>query len=243
MSEPDKVTMTTTESGLVGIGLYTLAEAARLANVPAAKLARWLRGYTVGGKAYPPLWLPQIDLGDDKLYLSFRDLMEARVAHAFIGWGLSPQSVRAAIVHARDLMGDDRPLSTGRFKTDGKTVFMEIQSGEGGERGDVRLIELAQGQWTFREIVVQTLKHVDFGPDSAPIRWWPHGKAGRIVIDPLRSFGQPIDAETSVPVAALASAARAEGSVEGAARAWDVPPSAVRRAVEFESTLIHRKAA
>jgi len=227
------------DSHLVGIGLYTVAEASRLLDVRPSTLTRWLHGYKVGATHYPALWTPQIDLGDDKLYLGFRDLMEARVADAFMTWGLSHQSVRAAIVRARELIGDDHPLSTNRFKTDGKTIFMEVAAQE----EDVRLIDLVRGQWTFREIVAQTLKHVDFGPDSAPIRWWPRGKAARIVIDPTRSFGQPIDADTSVPAAALARAAEIEGSVEAAARAWAVPVAAVRRAVEFESELIQRKAA
>jgi hypothetical protein len=36
---------------LVGIGLYTPAEAGRLIQVRPAKLARWLRGHSIKGKA------------------------------------------------------------------------------------------------------------------------------------------------------------------------------------------------
>lgn len=225
---------------LVGIGLYTLAEAARLAGTAPAQLARWLRGYSVGGKRYPALWAPQVDLDDGKLYLGFRDLMEARVARAFIAEGVSPQTIRAAILRARELIGDERPLSTGRFKTDGKAIFIELATSRAGDEG---LLELVRGQWNFREIVAQTLKDIDLGPDGAPLRWWPRGKAAGIVVDPARAFGQPIDAATSVPIAALSAAVGVEGSAEAVARAWEVPLATVRRAIEFAGERAARKAA
>jgi hypothetical protein len=56
-------------SSLIGVGLYTPAEAQRLLGVPAGKISRWLTGHVVGGKRYDPLWSPQIDLGDGKTYL------------------------------------------------------------------------------------------------------------------------------------------------------------------------------
>jgi uncharacterized protein (DUF433 family) len=228
------------EQGLIGVGLYTPAEASGLLDIPAGKLTRWLRGYEVAGRRYPPLWPSQIDLGDDRLYLGFRDLMEARVADAFMRWGLSPQGVRAAIVRAREMIGDVRPLSTASFRTDGRSVFLEIAD---SDAGDSKLIDLVKGQWTFRSVVAPTLKHVEFGPDHVPHRWWPKGRGGRIVVDPARAFGQPIDGETGVPASILSNAAIAEGSAEAAARAWDVPVSAIRKAIEFQAELSQRKAA
>ena len=49
---------------LVGIGLYTFAEADRLIRVPAPKIARWLRGHEANGLRYEALWRPQVDLGE-----------------------------------------------------------------------------------------------------------------------------------------------------------------------------------
>lgn len=66
---------------------------------------------------------------------------------------------------------------------------------------------------------------------------WPTGKDDRIVVDPRRQFGQPIDAETGVPTSILAAAAKAEGWVEKAARAYRVPVVSVKRAVRFERKL------
>ena len=99
-------------SELIGIGTYTPAEASQLLSVPSAKIVRWLRGHDVGQTHYPRLWRPQIDLDDGRVYLGFRDLMEVRVANAFISRGLSPQKVRRAIEIASELLAEERPLST-----------------------------------------------------------------------------------------------------------------------------------
>jgi uncharacterized protein (DUF433 family) len=63
------------------------------------------------------------------------------------------------------------------------------------------------------------------------------------VLDPERSFGKPIDAETSVPTDALAAATVAEGSFEAAAQVWGVPVRAVRRAVAFQDEMARRQTA
>jgi uncharacterized protein (DUF433 family) len=226
-----------TPSNLLGIGLYTPAEAERLIQVPAHKISRWLKGHSVKGKHYEPLWRPQIDLGDDHVYLGFRDLMEMRTAHAFMERGVSAIAIRRAVAEAARLVDDERPLSTTKFKTDGRDIFLEIVREDGG----IQLVDIFRKQYAFQKLIEQSLSGVDFD-GIAPGRWWPASRAKGIIIDPARSFGQPIDEESSVPTAALAAAARAEGSIEAAARAWRVKPSAVRRAADFEMALLQRAA-
>jgi hypothetical protein len=221
-------------SNLIGIGLYTPAEASSLLKVPAAKISRWLRGHRVGGRDYQALWNPEIDLGDGHTYLGFRDLMEVRIADTFIRRGVSPQRVRAAILLAREILDEERPLSTNRFRTDGRDIFLHVieQEGHGGE-GRESLLNLFRRQYVFKHIMDPLLKTVDFDEGGTPSLWWPAGRKLNIVVDPARAFGQPIDAATSVPTAVLAAVARQEG-IRGTARAYAVPASSVRRAVEFE---------
>lgn len=219
---------------LIGIGLYTPAEAARLTGIPAGKLSRWLRGYGSGARQHEGLWTPQIDIGDDRVYLGFRDLMEARTVSAFAESGLSPQFIRRAIVVARELIKDSHPLSTRRFKTDGRTIFLEVAKEEGAE--DASLIDIVRRQYAFRQIVERSLKDVEFD-GIAPVRWFPANRQAGVVVDPARSFGQPIDDETGIPTAVLAAAAKAEGGIKEAAGAWHVDPGTIRRAIAFEDRL------
>lgn len=218
---------------LVGIGLYTPAEAGRLLRINPHKISRWLRGHSVKGASYDRLWAPQVDLGEEGIFLGFRDLQEVRVAAAFITAGLSPQRVRQAIDAAREIVGEDRPLSTTRFRTDGRTVFLQTM----GENGETHLLDVFGKQYAFREVLERSLTNVEYDGGGAPSRWWPLGKSASVVVDPARSFGQPIEAETAVPAATLAAAAKAEGSAEAAARAWDVPVRAVRKAIAFEGKM------
>lgn len=221
------------DNSLLGIGLYTPADAQRLLGIPAQKIARWLRGHGVGNRKYAPLWSPQIDLGDGTLHLGFRDLMELRTAHRFMEAGVSAQQIRKAIAEARTHVDDERPLSTRRFRTDGRTIFLEIANRE----NDVQLLDLFKKQYAFSRIIEQSLKDVEFDGVS-PSRWWIGNQKGAIVVDPDRSFGQPIDHESGIPTSVLANAAKAEVSLAKAARAWLVSEATIRRAVKFENGLM-----
>jgi uncharacterized protein (DUF433 family) len=228
---------------LIGVGLYTPAEAGRLLRVPSARIARWLRGHNIKGKHYPALWVPEVSLGDDRIFLGFRDLMEARVADAFIKAGVSSIRVRAAIDVAKEIIGQSRPLSTNRFRTDGREIFLHIiEEDEDGEQRQ-KLLNLFRRQFVFNGILDPILKTVDFGEDGNPLIWWPGGRRMNVVIDPSRSFGQPIDADSSVPTAILAAAANQDTGVKGAARAYDVTEASVKHAVEFEAMMEQRIAA
>jgi len=227
-----------TEEPLIGIGLYTPVEAAHLIQVPANKIARWLREHTVHGRHYDPLWTPQVQLHDGHVYLGFRDLMEMRVANAFIERGLSAQKVRRAIQIAKLLLKDERPLSTAKFRTDGRSVFLQVLHEDGSDE----LIDLFKSQYAFREIIEPSLKNIEFDEDGIPARWWPLGKGAGIVVDPARAFGSPIEAQSGVRASILADAADAEGSVDAAARTWDVQPAAVRRAIAFRDTYLRHAA-
>lgn len=216
---------------LVGIGVYTPAEASRLLGVPSRKISRWLKGHEVKGRHYERLWRPQVDIGDERVYLGFRDLMEMRTAFAFMQAGVSAIMIRKAIEEAKKYVADERPLSTTKFQTDGRSIFLEIAD----ENDDPKLLDLFKRQYAFKRIVDQSLKGVEFD-GIAPSRWWPASKQMKIVVDPQRSFGQPIDTESGVPTAVLASAANAEG-LERAAKNWFVTTATVKRAVEFEHSL------
>lgn len=231
------------KNDLIGVGLYTPAEAGKLLRMPAKKISRWLRGHKIGRREYPALWNPQVSLGDDRVYLGFRDLMEVRVADAFIQKGVSAIRIRAAIDLAKEVIGQDRPLSTNRFRTDGREIFLHIiEEDEDGEQSE-KLLNLFRKQFEFKGIIEPILQTVDFGTDGTPLVWWPAGRRLNVVVDPARAFGQPIDADSSVPTAILAAAAKQDGGIAAAARAYDVSESSVRRAAEFETMMEQRLAA
>ncbi|MEQ8344390.1 MAG: hypothetical protein RIB84_20850 [Sneathiellaceae bacterium] len=220
---------------LLGIGIYSPADAGRLTHVPATRIRRWLCGHRIDDRHYRELWAAQIDIDDGDIYLGFRDLIEVRVVNALIEAGLSAQKVRRAIDIARDRYGIDRPLSTRRFRTDGKHVFLLL-----ADEGQDRTVDLFRDQFAIRQVLEPSFKGLEFDEEGMPARW--RIDQG-VLVDPAYSFGQPIEQETLVPTRVLAAAAAAEGSGAAAAQAFVVPLRAVNRAVAFEQSIARRQAA
>jgi uncharacterized protein (DUF433 family) len=205
--------MTDSRQPLLGVGIYTVPEAARIARVRPARIRRWLKGHD---------------------YLDFRDLIEVRFVDAFRSHGVSWKTLRLAAERASEILQDPHPFSTRRFKTDGRKIFAELVS----ETGEELLLDLVKSQYGFRQIIGPYLyEGLEFDDSKGAVRWYPLPGSRRVVIDPAVSFGQPIVHPEAVPTAILAKATRVEQSVDRVARWYEVDPQAVQDAVEYEELL------
>jgi uncharacterized protein (DUF433 family) len=234
------------DDGVLGRGVYGAAEALRLINfqrthaqqrrkVSRNTIARWLYGYEHGGTRSEPLWRPDYAPIEDEpaLEVSFRDLIELRFVKAFRDAGLSLQTIRQCFGRAVEAVRDDRPFSTLRFRTDGKTIFLkitrDIQEGE--------FVDLKRRQNVFYSFVEPSLHDLEFDADIVT-RWFPLGRSRKtIVIDPARAFGRPIVNGAGVPTETVLQAVKVEGSPEGVAKLYELPIAAVRDAVVLEQQL------
>jgi uncharacterized protein (DUF433 family) len=239
----------TIRDGVSGRGVYAGAEALRLINftrhpqtpgrlVSGRIIARWLHGFVYkdrGGKIRhsAPLWRPDYANDDDTIELSFRDLIELRFVKAFRDLGLGLPTIRNCFKRAVDEVHNDRPFSTRRFRTDGRTIFLEITH-------DVRegeLIDLKRRRRAFHRVVAPMLRDLEFDADAVAL-WFPLGISRKsVVIDPARAFGRPIILDGRVPTEILFEAVRIEGSPEKVAKLYEVPLPAVRQAVMFQQQL------
>jgi uncharacterized protein (DUF433 family) len=224
------------EAPPLGVGYYTVPEAARLIRLPERNIRRWLGGYTYvsAGKhgRMPPLWLPELPANADHLELSFRDLIELRFVQAFVAEGVDLRVVRTCLERARAAVDDPRPFSTRRFRTDGRTIFLDTLKAT----GESEVLDLKRGQFVIGSVIERTFRDLDLD-DDVVARWRPFEGKASIVIDPQRAFGQPIAADYGVPTIALADAVKVERSVERVAHLYEVPVSIVRDAVRFETIL------
>lgn len=222
---------------LLGVGIYSVAEAARLTNVAPARIRRWIKGYAFKGARgdthkSPPVWRGQHPIVDGEVALGFLDLLEIRFVDAFLRSGVRWPTIRLAEQHASELFKTDHPFATNRFKTDGRSIFVQIKD----ESGDKALVDIARNQYAFQEVVAPCFIGLEFSDEQA-IRWWPLGLKRRIVLDPTRCFGQPIVSKEGVPTRILALAYEAEQSEVAVARWYRVDQRSVRDAVEFEKKL------
>jgi len=217
-------------------GSYLGSEAARLLGTSTAKIRRWMKGYTYKENGLErkvgPLWQSQLSLNDEHLEIGFRDLIELRFVKSFTDAGVGLLAVRNCLEYARKCVDDDHPFSTQRFRTDGRTIFLESLD----NLKDEKLLDLKKQQYVFKKIIERSFKDLDV-EDGAVARWRPFRGKQSIVIDPERSFGQPIADRYGVPTVVLADAVKAEGSIAKAARVYEVTPAVIRDAVAFENGL------
>ena len=222
-------------SATEGLRLLNFSRSGPVRHVSRSTVSRWLRGYDFGadGEGHSELlWRPDYDNDDNIIELSFRDLIELRFVKAFRDIGLALPTIRECYQRAAEEVRDERPFSTQKFRTDGKTIFLEITEGI----QEAKLVDLRRRQNVFKTIVEPSLKDLEFDA-SAVARWFPLGMSRKsVVIDPARSFGRPV-ASSGVPTEVLSRAVAIEGSVEKVVRLYDVSSAEVRDAIAFEKRL------
>jgi uncharacterized protein (DUF433 family)/DNA-binding transcriptional MerR regulator len=232
---------------ILGRGVYGASEALRLLNfvrkptadsrsVSRQTIARWMRGYDHGPEGdhhSPPLWQPDYANNDEVIEFSFRDLIELRFVKTFRDLGLSLPTIRECFKRAVEEIQDERPFSTQRFRTDGKSIFLDITS----NLPEGEMVDLRRRQRVFKRIVEPSLKDLEFDA-SVVARWFPLGITRRsVVLDPARAFGRPIIKSSGVPTQVITEAVKLEGSADKVARLYDIFPAEVRDAQEFEERL------
>ncbi|MBE7186099.1 MAG: hypothetical protein INR68_17010 [Methylobacterium mesophilicum] len=221
----------------LGVGSYTAPEAARLLRTPVRNIRRWMLGYSYGPadkrRSSPPLWQSQLSMIEDQLEVGFRDLIELRFVTAFVEQGVGLLTIRNCLEFARSIVHDTHPFSTRRFRTDGKTIFLESTR----DSVEPELLDLKRRQLVFQRVFERSFRDLEIEADAV-VRWRPFNGKASIVIDPRRSFGQPIAAASGVPTIALAQAVKSEGSVSRVAQLYEVAPLVVRDAVRFEESLL-----
>jgi len=235
--QPETMNRHTPIHEFVGVGLYSVADAAQLLKAPPRTLRRWLDGYDYKRndeiQHVAPLWKPDIPKIDDELELSFRDLIELRFVRAFLENGIGLKAVRNCLEYARQCIQTDRPFSSGRFRTDGRTIFLESLDAS----AQPKLLDLKAKQYVFKQVVEQSFKDLDLEGDIVT-RWRPYRGKDSIVVDPTRSFGQPVASASGVPTIVLAESVKAEGSVSRVAAMYEVEKSVVQDAVRFHEELM-----
>lgn len=232
------------DTTLLGVGLYSLPAAARLVNADLRAVRRWLLGYSRRrngeSTSYPPLWRTQF--AEERFHepaIGFRDLLELRMVNAFAKCGVGLYVIRETIKEAKQSFGVNYPLTTKRFRTDGRRIFMEVVDRAAGEDHDPEdpLLEVRRQQWVFTDIVRPALyEGIEFENDH-PRRWFPD-KRRQVVMDPARQFGSPTVVGAGIPTSTLFASFKAEGkNSKAVARIYDISAKQVMAAVRFEEQL------
>jgi len=224
---------------LLGKGLYSPSEAARWVGITPSRARRWIRGYsyeyltTVGKKRghSNPVIRSDVPSFHDQMALSFLELIELLVVRAFLDRGVSMRTIRLGAKWAAKFLGVSHPFASHVFKTDGRSIFMDI---DGDFASKKQLLEVSRMQYAFPEVLDEYLEKVEFDlSTSFAVRWWPLGKDKPIVLDPDVVFGLPTIAGTRIPVQAVCDARRAGETKKDICFWYDLDLKQVKYAIAF----------
>lgn len=222
-------------------GFYTIPAAARLVELRAERVRRWVRGSESGvpGVRREPLLQRDLETIDGEYALSFLDLIEVRMVRLFLDHGVGIHTIRAAARTAAELFSSRHPFCIRKFQTDGRTVFATLAEVDADVfEGEPRepLMDLATKQTAIRHVLEPLLHQIDYENDIAA-SWWSMGRDAGVVIDPRIAFGAPVVASCGIPTETLADPVDAGRSCADVADWFGVTPFDVECAVAFERRL------
>ncbi len=218
-----------TEYKYIGKGLYTISDTSLLTGAKRWNVVNWIKSD-----------LSQPDFGKmEGIYvLSFLDLMEILTVKLLRAKKISFQTIRKVHDKMRSDFKTPHPFATNKTFTDGKGIWIEI----GKETNDKILLKILTDQIEFKRVTKPFLTMIDY-IDGISSGWWPLGREKCVLINPLRSFGQPLIDKNGIQTYVLASAYKAEGSFEKAAYWYNVDLESVKTAYHYETKIIKRLAA
>ncbi len=225
----------------IGMGAYSLFDAAYLLHIPYRKLRRWAAGYWYSAADEERFSQPVVPGESDDLadrVLSFPELMELFVIGFFRGQGVSMAVVRAARASAQRLFQTEYPFAVESLETDGRGIFATIGPELSDELPSRTLtVELARGQIAFDELVRPFFRDLLAFERGLAYQYWPLGKSRPVLLDAHRSFGRPILDSSGVPTFAIYQMQNA-GEERARIAAWyDISGEDVDAAVEYERGL------
>lgn len=209
--------------------LYSFADADHLAGVSRGTSRRWLKGYTYRTTDGAVVQLPPVTTGVDRDgAVSFIDLIEVVAIGRLKSLKLTLSEIRKIVAECQEDLGYSRPLTSLKFKTDGKETFVSL-----GEQ----LVGLRKrrGQRAWNELLAPFLEEVDYR-DAYASRWWPMGRGKPIVIDPDYGFGLPVVDNSGVRTEILLERFAAGDSIEQIADDFNLRAADVEDAIRYEKT-------
>jgi uncharacterized protein (DUF433 family) len=203
-------------------GILNLTEAARLLAVPQQTFHRWARGYE-RGEALIHVLPPDTARSS----VTFMALAEAHVLAALRSAGVRPQRIRPALRTLQRQFGTAYVLVAPQLATDGIDVLWDFSRSAEGEG----LIEGRTGQHVIREIVEDYLRYVIRGDDGLPTQLQLRAfEPFKVVVDPLRGFGQPKFEGSGARVADVAAMLKAGEDAHAVAEEFGISVDDVRAA-------------
>jgi len=217
---------------ILGHGIYSLPEAARLTRLRPSRVREWFTGRSMKQGPKPVFKSDYDSVGGDRA-ISFLDLIELFIAGQLREHGVSLQSLRKVRAQLQKDLDPRHPFCRREVLSDGKKVFTLGLDREGQRE----MIEVLSTQRVFVQILLPFLKRIDYDAATKLASKW--SIADGIVVDPRICLGKPIVKEVCIRTTILASAYCATHEDSELVAEWfGVLPLHVEAAVNFERSLV-----
>lgn len=175
--------------------LYTLAEAARVLDVPPTTFQTWSRGYIRHRQSGPDVqgepMVTDVGAAPGTATIPFIGLAEGFVLAAVRKQGVPLQRIRPAIKVLRAELGVAHALASRKLYTDGAEILFDYASATGDETAR-ELVVVRHGQRVFTEVFEHYLNRITFAEDGFAQRLLlPQYHVAHVIVDPRFGFGQP----------------------------------------------------
>jgi uncharacterized protein (DUF433 family) len=213
--------MILTADQYLGIGLYTVDEAALYARVPSKTMSRWLFGDKQGRSVLDPA------ISSSERIVTFLDFVQAlhiRQIRTDTECKISLAKIREAIETARSTYGVKYPLAMEHTTfLYGKELIIRLR--------DDQFVQLSgphKHHQMISQIVRVYMKDLTFNAEglAEKYRAWKFGSFD-VQMNPAIRFGEPLLPTCGYSAQTLWEAAKVEGSIEAAAENYGVSPEEV----------------
>lgn len=164
-----------------------------------------------------------VDAAPNEASIPFVGLAEGMVVAAFRRAGVSMQHLRRAVAILEREIGLEHALASRRLYADGAQLLFDYAEHEGDAELAGLTVVVSQ-QKVFSAVVEEYLTRIEYGADGwAQSLVSPATPERTTVVDPARSFGQPIFAHGAVRMEDVLDRWRAGESIAHVARDFGVP--------------------
>lgn len=222
----------TTDRLRFDIPLYTIAEAARILDVPVATLTSWAKGYVRRFRERSDVEgapiISHVPGRRNEPSIPFVGLAEALVLAAVRRSGVPMQRIRPALAELQREIGVAHALASKKLYTDGAELLFDFgrrRSTTGEGRSALDLVVVRSGQAVFAEVIGSYLRRIEYGDDGyASLIHVPAYERAQVVADPTRAFGAPVFERGGARVEDVLQRFWAGESIEELSAEFGVPP-------------------
>jgi len=227
-------------NSLLGVGLYSVGEAALYARVRTQTMSRWVYGNSTGESVIKS----QIETEDTDKIITFLDFVQSLAIRRIRNERRVPLSkIREAYRRAKEEFNVPYPLALnstriGLFGPDNnpskQEIYICLEKDDSEAKKYFQLTGKKFNNQLIGEVVATYSSRLVYDNDGLATSYVAFNTPeGKFVMDPEVRFGEPFSKETGYTARTLFDAYQSEGSVARAAQIYGIDRKTVELAVEY----------